>query len=311
MEIKCDHAVCTISINQKAYIEGMATKFGLTNAKPIHIPMLPNELLTHEQSPFTPAQHTEMLKIPYRNMIGHVLWPIMISRPDTLFATGILSYFIANPGPAHAKALKRLILYLYTMRDCWLTFGGKNTEIIAYTNADYMQQSDHYSISGYCLQFGAGVISWSSKNQNIVTLSSMESEYVGHTHTVKEIMWIWNFWAKQDGNLIVGPTLLKADNQGMIELSNNNKFHAWTKHIDMRYHFIREVIENEVLDIQYVPTDKNIADIFTKALTRPIFEKFWGMLGLHVMVQLDESWDPWTQTWGGNWRWWGIGSLLK
>ena len=107
-----------------------------------------------------------------------------------------------------------------------------------------------------------------------------EAEYVGHTHAAKEVMWIQNFWMEISRKSIINPTLLKADNQGAIELLNNNKFHAHTKHIDVRYHFIREVINNKFLDIQYVPTDKNIADIFTKALTRLLFEKFRGMLGL-------------------------------
>ena len=114
MEIKRDRAVRTISINQSAYIEGMATKFRLTSAKPVYVPMLPGEVLSHDQSLSMPAETTEMSKIPYRNMIGHVLWPVMISRPDAIFATGILSQFISNPSPAHVKALKCLISYLYT-----------------------------------------------------------------------------------------------------------------------------------------------------------------------------------------------------
>ena len=100
------------------------------------------------------------------------------------------------------------------------------------------------------------------------------------TLTVKEVMWIQNFWTEISGKSIINPTLLKADNQGAIELLNNNKFHTRTKHINVRYHFIHEVIENKFLDIQYVPTDENIVDIFTKALARPLFEKFRGMLGL-------------------------------
>ena len=115
MEIKRDHAMHTISINQCVYIEGMAMKFRLTNAKPIYVPMLPGETLSHDQSPSTSAESQEMLKIPYGNMIGHVLWPVMISCPDATFATTILSQFVSNPGPAHIKALKHLILYLYTM----------------------------------------------------------------------------------------------------------------------------------------------------------------------------------------------------
>ena len=249
MEIKHDRAMCTISINQCTYIEGMATKFGLTNAKPVYVPMFPGKTLSHDQSPSTSAESQEMSKIPHGNMIGHVVWPVMISRPDAVFATVILSQFVSNPGPAHVKALKCLILYLYTTRKCWLTFGGKDVKILAYTDADYAQQANHHSISGYCLIFGAGAISWSSKKQNIVTLSSSEAEYVRHTNAAKEILWIRNFWAKINGKSIFDPTLLRANNQGAIQLSNNNKFHARTKHIDVHYHFICEALKNKLLEM--------------------------------------------------------------
>ena len=157
MEIKHDCAACTITINQSAYIKGMATKFGLTSTKPIYVPMLHDEILSHDQLPSMLAQATKMSKIPY--LIGHVLWPVMISHPDTVFTTGILSQFILNPGPTYVKALKCLISYLYTMQNCWLMFGGQNAKVLMYTDANYTQQADCHSISGYCLIFGAGAIS--------------------------------------------------------------------------------------------------------------------------------------------------------
>ena len=89
-------------------------KFGLTNTKPIYIPMLPGETLSHDQLLSMPTETQEMSKIPYGNMIGHMLWPVMISCPDAVFATAILSQFVSNPGHAHVKALKHLISYLYT-----------------------------------------------------------------------------------------------------------------------------------------------------------------------------------------------------
>ena len=109
MDIKRDHAVCTISINQCTYIKSMAMKFRLTNAKPIYIPMLPGETLSCDQLPSMPTETKEMSKIPYGNMIGHMLWPVMISCPDAVFTTAILSQFISNPGPTHIKTLKCLI----------------------------------------------------------------------------------------------------------------------------------------------------------------------------------------------------------
>ena len=159
-------------------------------------------------------------------------------------------------------------------------FGGKDLKILVYTDADYAQQADCHSISGYCLIFAARGISWSLKKQNIVTLSSTEAEYIGHTNATKEILWICDFWAKINRKSIFDPTLLRANNQGAIQLSNNNKFHTCTKHIDIRYHFIHEALKNKLLEIKYVPTDKNIADIFTRPLSRPLFKKFREMLGL-------------------------------
>ena len=283
MEIKCNYATCTISINQSAYIEGMATKFRLTSAKPIYVPMLPGEVLSCDRSPSMPAEATKMSKIPYGNMIGHMLWPVMIPCPDAVFATGILSQFISNLSLAHIKALKHLISYLYTTQNCWLMFSGKNTKILMYMDADYAQQANHHSISGYCLIFGARAISWSLKKQNIVTLSSTEAEYVRHTNAMKEILWIQNFWAKINGKSMENQFSTRFCSKPATRVQFNYPTtinFVCTKHIDVHYHFIRKALKNKLLEIKYVPTDKNIADIFTKLLSRPLFKKFRIMLGL-------------------------------
>ena len=104
--------------------------------------------------------------------------------------TGILAQFIQNPGPAHLKALKHGISYLYTTCDLWLTFGGKDAELIGYTNADWASQPDCHSVLGYTFIFGASAVTWSSKKQPIVALSSTESEYIAQTHSVKELVWL-------------------------------------------------------------------------------------------------------------------------
>ena len=144
-------------------------------------------------------------------------------------------------------------------------FSGKDAKILTYTDADYAQQANRHSISGYCLIFRARAISWSLKKQNIITLSSTEAEYVGHTNATKEILWIRKFWAKINRKSIFDLTLLRADNQGAIQLSNNNKFHTCTKHINICYYFIHKALKNKLLEIKYVPTDKNIADIHQTA----------------------------------------------
>jgi hypothetical protein len=125
---------------------------------------------------------------------------------------------------------------------------------------------------------------WSSKKQNIIALSSTEAEYIAETHAVKEAIWLQTFI-----NEVVGtdkdPLTVMADNQGAIALAKDNKFHSQTKHIDLRYHFVREAVEKGKITMQYIPTSENVADIFTKALLKPKFTEFVGKLGLVIMKE--------------------------
>ena len=148
-EIHRDRAARTISINQRNYIEAMANKFGQTNTKPIYLPMLPGEVFSKDQCPVTPSQHFAMRNFPYAEGIGHVLWPVMVSRPDTLCAVGILAQFVQNPGETHWDALMRVIAYLNTTKDYWLTFGHGASQLEGYSDADWASQTHRHSISGY------------------------------------------------------------------------------------------------------------------------------------------------------------------
>jgi|ERR1700722_4537967 len=123
------------------------------------------------------------------------------------------------------------------------------------------------------MQFGHGMVTWSSKRQAIVVLSSTESEYIGLTHVLKEILWVRQFLGKLISKFTM-PTKLLSDNQGAITLAKNNKFHAQSKHIDIRYHFIREAIIAKLTEVTYMPTIDNIANIFTKVLAVPKFNRF-------------------------------------
>ena len=126
---------------------------------------------------------------------------------------------------------------------------------------------------------GKGAVTWSSKKQVIVALSSTEAEYIAQTHVAKELIWLQTFLAELT-TPFSEPITLHCDNQGMIALSKDNKFHMRTKHIDIHYHFICEAVENNQVFMHYVLTDKNVADIFTKPLAKPKFEKFVKLLRL-------------------------------
>ena len=279
-EIKRDRKSRTLSINQRAYIESMVEKFRLTGSKRTSTPMEANTLFTKSQSPSTPTQEARMKGVPYSEAIGSVLWPTVVSRPDTAYAVGILSQFMQNPGLAHWEGLKRVISYLGSTKDLWLTFGGnKHTLLEGYCDADWASQEGRHSISGFSFHYGQGAVSWSSKKQSIVALSSTEAEYVAQTHAAKEAIWLRAFINEINGKLN-GPLTLMADNQSAIALSKDNKFHSRTKHIDLRYHFIREAVEDEKVRMEYLPSGDNVADIFTKPLAKIKFTRFVSMLGL-------------------------------
>ena len=136
-QIKRDQKNKTLSINQHAYIKSLAEKFQLTNAKPVWMPIEPSTQYSVEQCPTTPNQVAKIKGILYSKAIGSILWPAVISRPDIAYATGILSQFIQNLGYAHWEGVKRIISYLNTTKNHWLTFRGTSKTLVeGYSNAD-------------------------------------------------------------------------------------------------------------------------------------------------------------------------------
>ena len=250
----------------------MADRFRLADSKLVYTPMEPG--IAYEKSEKT----TEMIDAPYQEACSHILWPAIISRPDVQFAVGIFAQFTHNPEQTHWNGLKRVIKYLHTTRGLWLNIGGCNKEIRFYTDVDWASQTHRHSISGFAFQIGGGSITWSSKKQAVIALSTTEAEYIAATHTAREILWARMFLA-EIGRIEEDPTTLYCDNQSAT-LARDNKFHARTKHININYHFIREAVENGSIEIMYVPTEENLADVFTKALPRVRFEYLAKRLGL-------------------------------
>jgi hypothetical protein len=161
--------------------------------------------------------------------------------------------------------------YLYTTRNLWLILGGSNEDLSVFCDADWAQQADRHSISGYVFLIGHGAVIWSSKRQTLIALSTTEAEYIAAMHTMREAMWIRVILEELEANL-AGTVLLKCDNQSVIALCKDNKYHARTKHFAIRYHFIREAVETHAISIQYVPSNENPADILTKALAWAVAE---------------------------------------
>ena len=150
-----------------------------------------------------------------------------------------------------------------------------------FCDADWASNKHRHSISGYSFHFGCGAVSWSLKKQHIITLSSTKAEYIAQTHAAKEALWFQSFMEEVRGGS-QSPITINCDNRGAISLAKDNKFHSRTKHIDLRFHFIQEAVQDEKIAVSYVPTKENPSDIFTKVLAKPKFLRFVDMLGLRV-----------------------------
>jgi hypothetical protein len=213
------------------------------------------------------------------------------TRLDIMFAVTFLSQFMQNPGRAHWEEVKRVFRYLKGTMDLKLTIGGgghwswaedglkERVGLEGFTDADGASQHHRHSISGYVFMINGGAISWSSKKQPIVALSTTEAEYIAATHAAKEAIWIRMFLTEIT-RLLAHPTTLYCDNQSAISVSKNDQYHARMKHIDIQYHFIRDVAARRLISVGYCPTNDMPADMLTKALPAPQITHLRTTVGL-------------------------------
>lgn len=210
------------------------------------------------------------------------MYAALATRPDISFAVTLLSRFSTAPGKIHWDAVIRIFRYLKGTSDLWLTYGHQDLQVageIGYTDADGGTQEDWKAISGNAFLIDGGAVSWYSKQQEIVALSTTESEYVAAAHATKEALWIQHLMS-EIFDFSVRPITLFSDNKSAIALAQDSQFHARTKHIDVRYHFIRWVIENRAIRLIYCPTEEMVADALTKPLPSLKVKHFAAALGL-------------------------------
>jgi hypothetical protein len=236
-------------------------------------------MLTVEQSPDTHAALADMQDIPYQCGIGLLMYAVTSTRPNIVFAIAILSQFMCNPGRVHWEVAKRTMCYLKGTAEYGITLGGMDEGLEAYIDADWVSQPHHHSMSGYVIMLHGGPVAWSSKKQPIIALSTAESEYIALTADMREILYL-QLLLKELYDEMHTSTPIHCNNQSAIALALNNKFHAHTKHINICYHFVRAHVKNSTFELRYCPTEDNVADIFTKPLPRPRFQKLRTMMTL-------------------------------
>ncbi|KAH9107020.1 hypothetical protein AeMF1_017532, partial [Aphanomyces euteiches] len=221
---------------------------------------------------------------PYRSLVGSLMYLAMGTRPDLAFPLQQLSQFLENPGPAHWRAAKRVLRYINGTRSRGLLLGGSDfihkPFLSAYVDADYANCKDtRRCVSGYVLLLLGSPISWLAKKQNIVTLSTTEAEFVALALCIQECLYIQQLASelKQSSDQ---PVIIYEDNQSTIHVAQNSEHHGRSKHIDVRYMFVRDLVEAKHFELRYCNTKNQLADFFTKAHPEPAFKSFCKALRL-------------------------------
>lgn len=291
MEINQDSRTKTISIKQTQYIDDVTNRFNQAEAKPVSNPCDSSWKLSHEDSPTTSAERTEMRKKPYRQLIGCLLYISICTRPDISYAVNHLSRYVENPGELHWKAGIRVLRYLRTTRHYGLLFGGMGTDnrVEVYCDADWGSNvDDRRSVSGVMILMNGAPVIYKSKYQKSVALSSSEAEYMAMSLCVQEVLWMRSMLKDLCCDQ-AGPTIILEDNQGAIGLAKNIGYQGRTKHVDIRYHFVREKVQSKEILLQYVQTSMQLADIMTKALGTKRFNYLRNACGVRDLNSTSEK----------------------
>ena len=282
-KVHFDHHLGCVTINQCKYTAGILSKYLEPPEQTwIDTPADSTITLTTEQSPQTEVEKEYMSTIPYREVIGSLLWLSMGTRPDITYAVSQSAKFSANPGIEHWKSVKRILRYLHGTRTLGLkyqSYSESKEELsiesmipVGYVDADYARDPvTRRSCSGYMFFLANAPISWQTRQQPTVALSTMESEFMAACAAAQESVWLMQLLT-EFGTKFNHPINIYEDNKACIDYTKNSTSHQRTKHISVRYHFIRDLIQQGALCLLPIKTADNIADILTKPLDKKVFQ---------------------------------------
>jgi hypothetical protein len=262
-----------IFINQEKYVRDLLKKFDMNSSPSKPTPI--SAPLTLDSDPDGKPVNITL----YRGMVGSLMY-LTASRPDIMFSTCLCARYQSNPKESHMLAVKRILKYLKGVPSLGLWYPkGSGMDLMGYSDSDHAGcKIDRKSTTGGCHFLGGKLVSWTSKKQTSVSLSTAEAEYVSAASCCAQILWMKN--QLLDYGIKYSKTPIFCDNTSAIAISNNPVMHSKTKHIDLRYHFIRDHIMKNNIELHFIPTDKQLADIFTKPLDVKTFEYLVGELGM-------------------------------
>ena len=262
----------SIFIHSQAYIKKILKQFNLEQCNPVSVPADPNVILSTE-----PDAIPEETDVPYREAVGTLMFLSATTRPDITYSVNLVSRFQNNYSKIHWNAVKRIMKYLKSTPHHGIQYMpvSECQNLIGYSDADFAGDMDtRRSTTGYVFMLSNGAITWCTSRQSSVSTSTTESEYIAASTAVKEIMWLRQLLHDIGETSLCGESVtLFIDNQSAIKLIKNPVYHKRTKHIDIKFHFIREKYQDKTINIQYINSNEKLADIFTKALPKDKFQR--------------------------------------
>lgn len=253
-----------VKVSQKTFILDLLKRFNMLDANPVSTPMECNVRLGLSKNEEENQSNSD---VPYQSLIGSLMYLAVNTRPDIAYAISYLSQFNTCFNTSHWIAAKRVLRYLKGTINYSLTYECSDLNVKGYVDADWANNVlDRKSYSGFIFDMCNGPVSWEAKKQSCVTLSSTEAEYVAITQAAKECVFLKGLLKE-----LVDydePIVVYNDNQSAQRLVYNPVFHNRTKHIDTKFHYIRETVKSNKVVLKYLPTDKMLADVLTKGLPK-------------------------------------------
>ena len=255
-------------VHQKYYIEKKLQEFNLSDSRPSKIPIDPEYVRNRKMQENSAMKNSEV----YRKAIGSLLYLANNTRPDIAVGTSILARCVSDPKQSDWTEVKRMFHYLNYTKDKKLKLGNvqeqDSQQLIGYADADWGNNViDRKSNSGYLLKYLGAPITWASRKQSLVSLSSTEAEYIALTECVQEALWVRRILDDFNQD-IEQPIVIFEDNQSCVKMLQKDKtaVSQRTKHIATKYHFIRDLYQSQIVDVRYLPSEQMIADLLTKPL---------------------------------------------
>ena len=274
-----------LGLSQSLYIETVMKRFSMEESKKGFLPMSHGVRLSKSMCPRTPQEIEEMKRTPYASAIGSIMYGMLCTRPDIAYAVSVTSRYQSNPGPAHWKAVKDILKYLRRTKDMFLVYGSADLNLEGFTDSSFQSDvDDSKSTSGFVYMLNGGAVCWKSSKQNTTADSTTEAEYVAASEAAKEGVWLRNFI--QELGVVPNasdPVPLYCDNTGAVAQAKEPRSHQKSKHIQRKYHIIRDIIDRGEVRVERVTSEDNIADPFTKPLSGSVHEKHRESMGLRLM----------------------------